>query len=197
MSESAVTLLAVIVGAVLATVGGFAATRLDELVRRRERERAAARLFGEILSVLALLTRIADEARGRGEPFGPLTLRLLRAVRREAEVYDRNRESLYDLRDVRLRARIHTVLVRVTLGLEGVFDSTADLASAEVFAAGLAADDPIATEAVARVAALIDSRHAAFEWILQSVGLTGPIITALQPLARQTFDAHASVVESV
>src|SRR5580704_4579749 len=98
------TVWAVVLGAVLATLGGFLATQLEGYFRRRERERGSALLFGELLTVIALLLKISDESRGRGDPYGPLTMRLLRGVQREAETYDRNRESLYDLRDGSLRA---------------------------------------------------------------------------------------------
>jgi hypothetical protein len=94
------TLWAVIVGAILATVGGFAATQLEAHFRRRERERSAALLFGEVLSVIEIITVLTNETREHGDPFGPVTSRMLRAVRRETEVYERNRESLYDLRTI-------------------------------------------------------------------------------------------------
>jgi len=188
------TLWAVILGAVLATGGGFAATQLEAFFRRRERERGAARLFGEILSVLELIARLADEARARGDPYGPLTMRLLRAVRRETEVYDRNRESLYDLRDANLRARIHALMVRMTVALEGVFDATSQIALAQGAASVFHPDDPMRAEAMLRLDILVEERQAAFDFAVESAGQTGPVISALRPLAKQTFDAHALVV---
>ena len=88
------TVWAVILGAVLATIGGFLSTTFEASSRRREREHGAALLFGEILSVLELIIGMARAARGRGDPYGTWTMRLLRVVRREAETYERNRESL-------------------------------------------------------------------------------------------------------
>jgi hypothetical protein len=190
------TLWAVILGAILATVGGFGATQLEGFFRRRQRERGAARLFGEILSVLEVITVLANEARERGDPYGPLTMRLLRAVRRETEVYDRNRESLYDLRDANVRAQIHALMVRVTLALEGVFDATSQIISAQAAASAFAEDDPVKTEAILRIDALLEERQAAFDFAMETVGQTEPIISALRPLAKQSFDAHASVVRS-
>jgi hypothetical protein len=187
-------LWAVILGAVLATVGGFAATQAEAVFRRRERERGAARLFGEILSVLELITGLANKARARGDPYGPFTMRLLRAVRRETEVYDRNRESLYDLRDASLRARIHTLMVRMAVALEGVFDATSQIALAQGAAGALQADDPARVEAMLRLDILVEERQAAFDFAVESAGQTGPVISALRPLAKQTFDAHALVV---
>ena len=99
------TLWAVAAGAVLATVGGFIATQLEAYVRRRERERSAALLFGEILSALETITAVAQQARSHGEPYGPLTLRLIRAAQRETETYSANRTLLYDLRNAEIRIR--------------------------------------------------------------------------------------------
>jgi len=76
------TLAAVIIGAVLATLGGFAATQIEGHLRRRERERSAALLFGEVLSVIELLTNLADQARGRGDPYGGFTMRMTRGLAR-------------------------------------------------------------------------------------------------------------------
>ena len=100
------TLWAVILGAILATIGGFVSTTYEASFRRRERERGSALLFGEILSILELMIDMAKAARGRGEPYGTWTMRLLRAVRREAETYERNRESLYDLAENGAYAKI-------------------------------------------------------------------------------------------
>ena len=88
------TLLAVLLGAVLATLSGLVATQFEAHLRRRERERDAALLFGELLSTLKVLIDTADRARGQGDPYGPFTIRMWRAVRRELDIYDRNREAL-------------------------------------------------------------------------------------------------------
>ena len=56
------TLWAVIIGALLATVGGFVATQFERMMHRRERERNAALVCGGVLSALDALT---DVARGR------------------------------------------------------------------------------------------------------------------------------------
>ena len=163
-------------------------------MRRRERERAAALLFGEILSVLELITVMANEARGRGEPYGPLTMRLLRAVRREIETYDRNREALYDLRDAKVRGQIHALMVRVTLALEGVADATAQIALAEAGAAAPGLDGPARAEAMGRLEALLENREGAFDFAVEAVSRVPPIVAVLQPLAKQTFGVYASVV---
>jgi hypothetical protein len=189
------TLWAVIIGAVLATAGGFAATQLEGFFRRRERERGAALLFGEILSVLELITALADDSRGRGDPYGPFTLRLLRGLLRETEAYDRNRESLYDLRDSKIRAQIHALMVRVSLTLEGIFDNTAEIALAQGAVKASGPDDPARAELMQGLDDLIEARQSAFDFLVEMAGETKPIIAALRPLAKESFEAYSTVVE--
>jgi hypothetical protein len=185
LNESAATIWSVVIGALLATVGGFAATQTEGILRRRERQRSAALLFGEILSALDLIIRIADETRGRGDPYGPLTMRMLRAVRRETDTYDRNREQLYDLRDPKVRAQIHGLMVRITLALEGVTDAAAQIAMLE---AAPAAD------VTAQVATQAEFRKQAFDYMIESAQQIKPIVAVLRPLARQALDAHEAVM---
>ena len=78
------TLIAVVLGAFLATITGFAATQLETVFARRRRGRDAALLLGEVFSTLALILSGARNARGRGEPYGSVTMRMLRAARRES-----------------------------------------------------------------------------------------------------------------
>ncbi|QUD87986.1 hypothetical protein [Phenylobacterium montanum] len=187
------TLLAVVIGAVLATAGGFVSAQLEGVLRRRERERAAALLFGEILSILELITKLANDARGRGEPYGPFTVRLMRAVRREAETYDRNREALYDLRNAELRGKIHALMVRLTLALEGFADTGARIALLEDEVRTMGPDHPALAETTARLEALFEGRESSFDFAVECVGQIGPIVTLLRPLAKQDFGIYASV----
>jgi hypothetical protein len=195
-SPSDQTLLAVVLGAVLATVSGFVATQFEAHLRRRERERGAALLFGEILSVLELFTTMASEARGRGEPYGPFTLRLLRAVQREIDIYERNREALYDLRDTKVRGQIHALMVRVTLALEGVSETTNHIRSAETALRGLADGHPDRVEVLDRLETLTANREGAFDFAVETAGRAGPIIAVLRPVARQDFGVYAQVVRN-
>jgi hypothetical protein len=189
------TLWAVVIGAVLATVGGFAATQLEQFFRRRERQRGAALLFGEILSVIELLMGLADDARGRGDPYGQLTMRLLRAMRRETDAYDRNREQLYDLPDAKLRALIHALMIRITLTLDGIFDGTAEIVAAEAAAKTMDAADPARVELLQRLDVLRETRSSGFDFAVESVEEIKPIIAVLQPLAKESFEAYATVVD--
>jgi hypothetical protein len=188
------TIWGVVIGAFLATVGGFAATQMEGVLRRRERERSAALLFGEILAALELVTRITDETRGRGDPYGRLTMGLLRAVRRETDTYDRNREQLYDLRNAKVRAQIHGVMVRITLALEGIGDATSQITSVQAAANALEQDDPARRELESQLAALAEGRQGTFNFMMETAGQIRPIIAVLRPLARQTLDEHEAIL---
>jgi hypothetical protein len=187
------TLWAVILGAVLATIGGFVSTTYEASFRRRERERGAALLFGEILSILELLTDMAKTARGIGQPYGSFTLRLLRAVRRETETYERNRESLYDLRDVRTRAQIHTVMVKTILGLEGVFDASERIEADTVLQRQAGLDEVSRAEVEARLASANADRERAFTALSETAVGIAPIVEVLRPLAKQDFRVYSAV----
>jgi hypothetical protein len=195
--SSADTLTAVVIGAVLATIGGFVATQLEAILRRREREHSAALLFGEILSVIELLMGFTVDAKARGEPYGPMTMRLVRAIEREIDIYDRNREGLYELRDQATRARIHTMMVRLRASVDGLLDFSGEIAEAEVTLAGMAADQAGRADLTARLADLNVRREGSFDFAVETAGRIKPILAALAPIAKQTFDAHAAVVREI
>jgi hypothetical protein len=185
-SPTASTLIAVVLGAVLATVGGFVATQLESHVRRRERERNAALMFGELLSTLDLLLKAAAEAKAVGDPYGSVTMRLLRAARREMEIYDRNREALYDLRDADVRARIQTLVVRLTMPIDGIVDLNQALASL--------AEAPASAEVERRREELSQSREVSFNFAIETALKIRPVIAKLRPMARQGFESHERIV---
>jgi hypothetical protein len=119
-------------------------------------------------------------------------MRMTRALRRETEVYDRNRESLYDLRDATARARIHSLMARLTLSLDGVFDLTEEIALAEYALSAMAADDPSGAEASARLEALREQRGLSFDFAVETAREIKPVVAELEKLARQSFETYAS-----
>ena len=176
LDPSEETLLGVTVGALLATFGGLLAGRLEQHLRRRERERNAAMLFGEILAALKLIVRLANDARGRGDPYGPITLRFLIAAQRETQIYDRNRETLFDVRDAALRARTHLLLLQLSLSLDSIFEATATIAQA-------AAPPPV------------DGRDVQFGFLMELHAQIAPLLEMYEKIARQAFDAHDAAVQ--
>lgn len=187
------TLWAVVLGAVLATLGGFAATQMELVMGRRERRRNAALLFGEVLSTLAILIELAAETRGRGDPYGPVTMRLLRAARREIEVYERNRERLYDLTQGDLRARIHTHVVRLSMPLEGIFDTARELGDLHARAPG-GGDAEEGADAL--VALLNERRDAGFDFLIEAGEQIKPLVAELEPLAHHSFEGLGAIARA-
>lgn len=183
------TVWAVVLGAVLATLGGFVATQMELVMGRRERQRNAALLFGEVLSTLAVIIELAAETRGRGDPYGPVTMRLLRAARREIDVYERNRERLYDLTEGDLRARIHTHILRLNMPLEGIFDAVRELGEVQARRSG----GELSPEGRAHIALLNDRRDTGFDFLVEAGEALRPLVAALEPLARHSFEGLGAI----
>ncbi len=181
------TLWQVILGAFLATGGGLVANQLEWRVQTRRRERNAALFFGEVLSTFALILKRADETRKIGDPYGPVTLRLLRSARREIDIYERNRESLLELHDAGLRARIHGLTIRLSLPLDGIFDTTQEIGNIEVQLRSRNLDDRDREEFSARQAELKERREAGYDFVLETAAEIDGVLAALSPLAGHDF----------
>ena len=128
--SDASTLGGVVVGALVATLGSFAASWYERRMFRREREADAALVFGELLRSLGLQIAVLRASHARGDPFGPITIRMARAARREVDIYDRNRERLFMVRDPALRPKTTALVARLTFALDRVLDNTDALAAA-------------------------------------------------------------------
>ncbi|MGA9796258.1 MAG: hypothetical protein WBQ17_12070 [Rhizomicrobium sp.] len=195
------TVWQVFLGAILATIGGFAATQIEWYFERKRRERDAALLFGELLATLGVLLTLTHRTYGVGDPFGPITVRLLRSAKRELDIYDRNREKLYDIRDARLRAGVHTLVLRINTPLEGVFDAHEEIAKMEtqVRSPKIAAEHR--EELLSRIERLKLNRTGSYEAIVENTVELEGIINRLEPYAQHQFramrDAGRSVAEQL
>ncbi len=119
------TLIAVTIGAVLATLGALFAELIEDRMDRKRRERDTARFFGEILSTMGRTIDMAVASQKIGDPWGMVTQRMFRMAQREASVYERNRERLFDIGDMELRTRIHTHFLTEMFPLEAIIDNCA------------------------------------------------------------------------
>jgi hypothetical protein len=189
------TLMAVILGAVLATIGGFTATILERRLDRRDRERNAALFFGEVLSTLAIIVRFADETKKIGEPYGPVTMRMLRSARNELDIYDRNRETLFDLGDADLRARIQTLAIRLSMPLDGVIEATADLKGLRAQLRGRR-DEAEREELEQQIRIGEARREAGYQLIVETAGRLREAVAQLEPVARHAFDRLDGIARS-
>lgn len=181
------TLWQVILGAFLATAGGLAANQFEWRAQMRRREKNAALFFGEVLSSYALILQRADETRRVGDPYGPITLRLLRSARREIDIYERNRENLLDLRDAGLRANIHGLSIRLSLPLDGIFDAAQEIGNLEAQLRSRNLDDRDRDDFDARLKEIKERRDAGYEFLLQQVAGINDVLAPLSPLAGHDF----------
>lgn len=192
------TLWAVAAGAVLATAGGFAATQLEHRIDTKRRERQAALFFGELMSMVRVTAEAASRVKGIGDPYGPVTMRLLRMVRRELDVYDRNRERLFELKDPTMRARIHTVLMRAIMGVEGTIEAAQDCIE---IAQDLASnpDMPKARHDVLekKLAEQNVRRDLSFEFLDEMSVQAVDLARKLEPIARVDFAAMIQATRDV
>lgn len=179
------TLIAVVVGALLATVGGLIGEHFEDRIERKRRERDAARFFGEIMTTIDTLVDRAIASQAIGDPWGPVTMRLFRTALREAEIYERNRERLFDLHDMELRKLIHSHVVSEILPLEGMTDATDHISTLRE---RLEDDASLAAEKRARISALVENydgmRSRALEFIKSERQQTDAICMRLSVLSE-------------
>jgi hypothetical protein len=188
------TLWQVILGAFLATAGGLAANQLEWHVQTRRRERNAALFFGEVLSTFVVVFRRAHETRQIGDPYGQVTIRMLRSARREIDIYERNRESLLDLRNAGLRARVHSLAIRLALPLDGIADLTQEISALEAQLRSRNLDAEDRDEITAHAAQLKDRREAGYAFVLETSGEIAGVLADLAPVAGHVFapDGYAA-----
>jgi len=182
------TLLAVIIGAVLATGGAMVAELVQDRLSQKRKERDAARFFGEILSSVDLILDRAIASMEFGERWGDVTQRLFRTALNEAGIYERNRERLFEIRDIDLRRLIHLHFLTEMVPLVALIDKCREISEvekelkitdrhSEIHRATLLAElDP-----------LNESREGALTAIVNEHAKTENICKQLEPLAELTF----------
>jgi hypothetical protein len=181
------TVGAIVLGSILATMGALAATQIEWRVERRRREQHAAVFFGEVLATLLAILRIARRVKGIGDPYGPVTMRMLRQALQEIAIYDRNRENLYAIQDAGLRARIHTSVLRISSPLNGIFDTTEEIRAgqARLRAPDLQQDER--EEIDARIRQLSEMREGGFEFMERTALEIEALVKDLEPAAGHSF----------
>jgi hypothetical protein len=189
------TLWAVFLGAILATLGGFAATQMEWYLDHKRRERNAALFFGEVLATLSIILGMAERTRQIGDPFGPITMRMFRSALGEIEIYNRNRETLYDISKPDLRARIHTLILRITMSIDGISDTTTTLVMLEPQLEDTTAPAERA-RLEARIALLKQNRQGACEFVQESADNLKIAIRELEPIANFSYEQIEKAVRN-
>ena len=90
---------------------------------RKRKEREAARFFGEILTSADRVLDRAFAAMDIGEVWGSVSKRVFRTARDETAVYERNRERLFDIRDIPLRRAVHLHFLEETVPLVALVEA--------------------------------------------------------------------------
>lgn len=118
--QSGSELIAVIVGGVLATAGGFLANLYED---RREQRRQEAHLRQVLLDALRTVSALYEGVISQERHFyEPGWYRAMGSLRNEYEVFQRNRELMIHLNDPALRADIANFMIRLVLVVDGFAD---------------------------------------------------------------------------
>lgn len=182
------TLLAVIVGAVLATGGAMVAELVQDRLGQKRKERDAARFFGEILATVDLVLDRAIGSMAIGERWGDVTLRLFRTALNEAAIYERNRERLFELRDMQLRQDIHVHFLTEMVPLVALNENSREIAALEKdLKHGDALSDERRKIIEEDLEDLRETRETALRAIIAEHAKTEAICKRLEPLANVTF----------
>ena len=185
------TVGAIALGSILATAGALTATQIEWRVERKRREQHAALFFGEVLSAMLALLKLAKRVKGIGDPYGPVTMRIMRQALQEIGIYDRNRENLYNLPDAALRARIHKLVLRISSPLNGLFDMTEEIRVGQQRLRTLDLHPQEREEVEARIRHLNEMREAAFDFMERTAQDVEVLIVDLEPVAGHAFVEYA------
>ena len=182
------TLLAVIVGALLATGGAMVAELVQDRLGRKRKEREAARFFGEILTSADRVLDRAFASLEIGEEWGAVSKRLFRTALDETAVYERNRERLFDIRDIPLRRAIHLHFLEETVPLVALVETWDEI---DEIVKELTASDHISEARrqylEAQLEKLRDGRAGALETTKNKHAETEQICELLEPISGVSF----------
>lgn len=197
MGVAGAQFVAMIIGAFLASAGGFLVAWLLDRMARKRQERSIALVCLDLLSSLSVLTNLAKDARSRGSPYGPYTIRLVRSCMRDLDVYERNRERIADISDPNVRAEIYQCMARMTLAIEGVLGETEVIAkSNEELEVARAAGDELKLDELTRDRKEREGRRdLSFEFMVETTEeLCAPLALKLRAIAKSEPQNLAAIV---
>ena len=196
-SATGAQFLAMIIGAFLASTGGFLVAWLLDRMERQRQERSIALVCLDLLTSLSVLTNLAKDARSRGTPYGPYTIRLVRSCLRDLDVYERNRERIADIADPNVRAELYQCMARMTLAVDGVLGESGVIAQAdgEIEAARGRGDTAKAEELAKDRRDREGRRDTSFEFMVDTTQeLCGPLSVKLRAIAKSNPQNLAAIV---
>ncbi len=182
------TLLAVIVGALLATGGAMVAELVQDRLGQKRKERDAARFFGEILASVDLILDRAFATLEVGERWGDVTQRMFRTAFNEAAIYERNRERLFEIRDMGLRRVIHVHFLTEMVPLVALIEQCRDIAALEKDLKHPEMFSDLQVDAMTtELERLKIAREGALNAVKEEHAKTEDICKQLEPMARVKF----------
>jgi hypothetical protein len=196
-SAAGAQFLAMLIGAFLASAGGFLVAWLLDRMERKRQERSIALVCLDLLSSLSVLSNLAKDARARGNPYGPYTIRLVRSCMRDLDVYERNRERIADIADPNVRAELYTCMARMTLAVDGVLGESDVIArtSDEIEAARSRNDAARVQELQQDRSEREARRDISFDFMLGTTqDLCGPLSIKLRAIAKSDPQNLAAIV---
>jgi hypothetical protein len=198
-SAAGAQFLAMLIGAFLASAGGFLVAWLLDRMERKRQERSIALVCLDLLSSLSVLTNLAKDARSRGSPYGPYTIRLIRSCMRDLDVYERNRERIADIADPNVRAELYQCMARMALAVDGVLGETDVIVRTndEIEAARTRGDAARIEELQQDRRERETRRDISFEFMLDTTqALCGPLSIKLRAIAKSDPQNLAAIVEA-
>ncbi len=196
-SAAGAQFMAMLLGAFLASAGGFLVTWLLDHLDRRRQERSIALVCLDLLSSLDVMTNLADRSRSRGDPYGPFTLRLVRGCMRDLSVYERNRERIADISDPDLRAQIYQCMARINLSIDSVLSETDGIAATDdAIEIARAKDDSTKVEILTQQRKeRVDRRASSFDFMLETTQtICRPLSQKLRLVAKSEAQNLAAIV---
>jgi hypothetical protein len=175
--------LDVVMSAVLASAGGFVASRVNAAFELRRKQASAALICGEVLSAMQRIIRLAIKRHAETPGLCPVTIRLLHAARREINLYERNREQMFSLLDPDLRARAHTFMVRISIPLDHLFEDYQRVNTTS------ASDE----EQSAMLAHMKPHLEDAFSSLHENSLEIPDLLKSLGPLAKDKFEGYSRI----
>ena len=123
-----------------------------------------------------------------GERWGEVTQRLFKTAYNESAIYERNRERLFEIRDMKLRRLIHVHFLSETVPLMALLDKFQEISALEKEIASAGNIDPSrAADMQARMEVLKESREASLRGVQDEHAETESICQRLESLAGVTF----------
>lgn len=184
------TLLAVLLGALLATGGSLLAEIIQDRLGRKRRQRDAARFFGEIITSMGHIFDLACDSQKIGDRWGRYSQVLFETASQEAAVYERNRERLFDVGDMKLRFAIHNNMLRTISPLANVIEHTKHIEHLETKLAEDVMSETARNALKERIARLDAFREGSLASAQSQREKASDVLGRLEALAGVKFDAR-------